>query len=161
MRQSPLKLTARVEVAGKHLFCEVGAGLVVFPDYAAPFAGRPKIAPLIIELEHTGVSFEICDHHLVFLTLGAFYVLDISQFDDPKPPSQLKAVKISRYGVIASRRYGHRVNDTDKGATACVTVTAGAIYETLKIDHHWWAQGEEGKKPSEGEPLPVEHCEFM
>lgn len=153
-------LTSSIKVAGKHLFCEVGAGLVVFPDYAGPMAGRPKIAPIIIELEHSAVSFEICNHHLVFLTLGAFYILDISQFNDPKPPPQLKATMISRFGVIASQGYGRRADDADRGATASVTVTAGAIYETLKIDHQWWVDEDGGNKSSASEPLPVEHCEF-
>lgn len=152
-----IALTSSVTAIGKHLFCTVGNGLVIFPDFARAFNGRAQRPPLVVDLNGAPISFAHCDHHVVLCTPSAFYILDASQFDDATSPAHLEAVRIDRCGVLASTGYGHRTNNDEKGATARVTVTPGSIYEVLKIDRIWWVEKE--KWDGVRDETPVDHCE--
>lgn len=144
---------------GKHLCCVVGNGIVLFPSFARPFEDHSERAPLLIDLGGAPVSLAACGSRLVIIHPTAFYVVDGAQFDGDEPPAQVSAVKVTRSGVIASQGYGHRVNNKEKGATAKVTVTTESMYEVLKIDHSWWDEETDNKKPAKGEKKPVDHCE--
>lgn len=152
-------LTHSVTAIGKHLFGIVGNGLVVFPDYVGPFEGRTKRAPLLMDLGGASISFATCGNRLVIIAPTAFYTVEVAQFDGIEPPAQVAAAKLTRFGVIASRGYGHRANNEEKGATAKVAVTTEAVYEVLKIDHSWWDEKEDSKKPTDLNKKPVDYCE--
>lgn len=143
---------------GKHLFCTVGNGVVVFPDFEGPFVGRSKRAPLIVDLGGLSISIKACNDRLVLVTSAAFYIIDTAQFDGGAPPATLEAVTITRYGVIKGWAYGHRTNSKAKGATSQVTVTPRAIYETLKINPEWWDEKGEKMKERKEEKMPIKNC---
>lgn len=120
--------------------------------------GRSKRAPVLVHLEGSPLKFNVCGCNLILHDPAAFYVIDISQFDDPAAPAQLKAVKITRFGVVGSDRYGHRTDSMAHAATAKVVASPGAIYDVFKIDHRWWDEKDEGKG-TKGEKKPVDYCE--
>lgn len=128
------------------------------PDFAATLAGRPKRAKMFVHLNSAPLNFETSGHRLILYDPAAFYIIDTTQFDDATPPAQLRAVKITRFGIIDSMRYGHRKNDKDRGATAMVTASPGAIHEILKIDHSWWDEKKGNERLKEGEDKPVDRC---
>lgn len=144
---------------GKNLYCVVGHALVIFPDYTRPFDGGSKRAPLLMDLGGNPLSFAADNSHLVIIAPSLLYLVDLTQFNGDEPPAKLSAVKVTRSGIVASRGFGHRENNEDKGATARVTVADGAIYEVLKIDHSWWDETDDTKQPSKTEKKPVDHCE--
>lgn len=148
-----------VTPAGKHLFCIVGDGLIVFRDFAGPFAGRPKLPPFFVDMGGAALKFKACGDRLVLHEPSAFYIIDSTQFDNAALPDQLVAVKITRFGVIDSGPYGHRTDSKEKGATAQVVVSPGAIREVLKIDHSWWKEDDEKvKQPASNKCEQIDHC---
>lgn len=132
--------------------------LVVIPDFAATLAGRPKRAKMFVRLNSAPLHFETSGHRLILHDPAAFYIIDTTQFDDATPPAELRAVRINRFGIIDSMGYGHRSDDKERGATAMVTASPGAIHEVLKIDHSWWDEKKDNERLKEAQKRPIDYC---
>lgn len=105
------------------------------------------------------MTLRTCGHWLILITFAAFYLIDATQFDGGAPPATLEAVTITRYGIIKGWGYGHRANSKAKGAVSQVTVTRGAIYETLKVDPEWWKEkGGDSVEKEHDEKQPLRNC---